>query len=630
LTAEGEREGERDRLLAQVLVEFARNLGSDFSIQKILDHLVLSIVEILPVTGAGVMLMGADDQLHFLAASNEKVMAIETLQNELREGPCLEAYLYGLPVAISDLRVDTRFSRFSPRACADGLAAVFTFPLTLDDTRLGALDLYRDTPGELSEQDVKAAQVLADVASAYLFNAQARIDSSATVARLHHRSLHDPLTGLPNRALLEQRLEQAVARARRSHKLAAVLFIDLDGFKPINDRYGHHVGDLLLFALAERLSRVLRPGDTLARLGGDEFVVLCEDLDDSSGAETVARRINAAMSGPFHLGGHDIDLTASVGISLSGRGEDRPDVLLRNADFAMYQAKQSGGGCIRLSDPVARRAADLRRDLEDDLRTASERDELALLYQPIVDVRSGDLMAVEALLRWTHPTRGLVMPEVIIPSAERTGAILELGEWVLRQACQDLERWRRQGTAVPSVTVNVSAQQVMGPAFANTVKGVLRETHTDPGSICLEITETVFLADSPRALAVLKELKGLGVRLWLDDFGTGYSSLNYLRQFPFDSVKMDRSFTSGLATDEVTRSIVSAVVDLSHVMDLTITAEGVETPREVSEITELGVDYAQGFHFSPPLTRDELTRHAGTVTAASGSVSMLPAPRPHP
>ena len=623
-------DGERDRLLAQVLVDFARNLGSDFSIQKILDHLVLSIVEILPVSGAGVMLMGRDEQLHFLAASNDTVMAIETLQNELSEGPCLEAYLYGLPVAISDLSVDTRFSRFSPRACREGLAAVFTFPLTLDDTRLGALDLYRDTPGDLSEDDIKAAQVLADVAGAYLFNAQARIDSSAMVARLHHRSLHDPLTGLPNRTLLEQRLEQAVARARRSHSVAAVLFIDLDGFKPINDRYGHHVGDLLLFAVAERLSRALRPGDMLARLGGDEFVVLCEDLHDPADAESVARRINTSMSEPFHLASHDIDLTASVGIALSGGGEDRPEVLLRNADFAMYQAKESGGGCLRVSEPGARLAADLRRDLENDLRSAAQREELALLYQPIVDVRTRDLMAVEALVRWAHPTRGTLMPDLIIPSAERTGSILRLGEWVLRQACQDLRLWRSQGTPVPKVTVNVSAQQVMGPAFPDTVRRVFETTATDPGSVCLEITETVFLADAPRALAVLRELKSLGVRLWLDDFGTGYSSLNYLRQFPFDSVKMDRSFTSGLTTDEVTRSIVGAVVDLSHVMDLTITAEGVETLREVKQISELGVDYAQGFYFSPPLTREHITQHAGALGAASAGVAVLPGPRPRP
>ena len=218
------------------------------------------------------------------------------------------------------------------------MGAVFTFPLTLDDERLGALDLYRDTPGALSDEELRAAGVLADVAAAYLFNAQARIDASATVARLNHHSLHDPLTGLANRTLLEERLEQAVARARRSHSIAAVLYADLDGFKSVNDRYGHHVGDQLLTAVAGRLSRTLRPGDTLARLGGDEFVVLCEDLQDRTDAETVARRVTEAMSAPFHLAGHNIVMTASVGVAFSGLGQDLPEALLRDADFAMYQA----------------------------------------------------------------------------------------------------------------------------------------------------------------------------------------------------------------------------------------------------------------------------------------------------
>ncbi len=273
-----------DPRLAPVLVEFAQTLGTDFSVQRILDHLVRRIVDILPVTGAGVMLMGGQQELHFLAASNEAVLVIEGLQNELGEGPCLEAYRTGEAVAVIDLRSDTRSPRFSPRAWADGLAAVFTFPLRLEDERLGALDLYRDTPGALNEQDQQAGQLLADVAAAYLVNAQARIDTSASVAQLNHRSLHDPLTGLPNRTLLEELLEQAVARARRSRHVAAILFADLDGFKAVNDRYGHHIGDQLLCDLAVRMSEVLRPGDTLARLGGDEFVVLCEDLYDDTEA----------------------------------------------------------------------------------------------------------------------------------------------------------------------------------------------------------------------------------------------------------------------------------------------------------------------------------------------------------
>jgi len=486
------------------------------------------------------------------------------------------------------------------------MGAVFTFPLTLDDERLGALDLYRDTPGALSDEELRAAGVLADVAAAYLFNAQARIDASATVARLNHHSLHDPLTGLANCTLLEERLEQAVARARRSHSIAAVLYADLDGFKSVNDRYGHHVGDQLLTAVAGRLSRTLRPGDTLARLGGDEFVVLCEDLQDRTDAETVARRVTEAMSAPFHLAGHNIVMTASVGVAFSGLGQDLPEALLRDADFAMYQAKSSGGGQLQVSDPAARLAPDRRDELELDLQQAQPRGQLDLVYQPIVDVHSRELISVEALLRWRHPERGEVMPEVVIPSAERTGMILPLGEWVLRQACEDFQTWSTHGLAVPRIAVNVSAHQVMGPAFAQTIARVLDRTGADATCISLEVTETVFLADVARALAVLHEIKVLGVRLSLDDFGTGYSSPNYLRQFPFDDVKIDRSFTTDLPTDQVSRSIVASMIDLSHLLDLTVTAEGVETPRELSVVSELGADHAQGFHLSQPLTRDEL------------------------
>ncbi len=603
-----------DQGLAQVLVEFAHTLGTDFSIQKILDHLVLRVVDILPVTGAGVMVMGDRQELHFVAASNEVVTRIEGLQNELHEGPCLEAYRTGVAVSVTDLRFDTRFPRFSPRAWAEGLAAVFTFPMRLDTARFGAVDLYRDTPGDLGEADLQAAQVLADVAAAYLFNAQARIDTSATIARLNHRSLHDSLTGLPNRTLFEEMLDQAVARADRSHHHAAVLFADLDGFKPINDRYGHHVGDELLTAVAARLTQTLRQGDTLARVGGDEFVVLCEDLRDAAHAETVAERVITAMSLPFDLPGHQIAVTASVGIAFSGPGQDIPKELLRDADFAMYQAKQNGGGRHVVIDPTARLAADRRHDLERDLAQAQHRDQFAVMYQPIVDVHSGDPVAVEALLRWHHPQRGTVMPDVLIPSAERTGLILTLGEWVLRQACQDLQLWRTHASAIPSVAVNVSARQVMGPAFAHTVQRVLDDTGADPSAVTLEVTESVFLADAPRAFTVMRELKKLGVGLSLDDFGTGYSSLNYMRQLPVDIIKIDRSFTADLTSAPVTRSVVGAMIDLSHVLELTVTAEGVETPHELTAIAHLGADHAQGFHLSHPLTPTQLTQYINNPT----------------
>jgi diguanylate cyclase (GGDEF)-like protein len=604
------RDDDRDHLLAQVLVKFAYTLGTDFSIQKILDHLVQAIVDILPVTGAGVMLMGDRQELHFIAASDTTVMTIERLQNELAEGPCLEAYQFGLPVTIDDLSVDTRFPRFSPRGLTEGMAAVFTFPLTLDDERLGALDLYRDTPGALSDEDLQAAQVLADVASAYLFNAQARIDASATVARLNHRSLHDSLTGLANRTLFEELLEQAIARARRSQNVAAVLFVDLDGFKAVNDQHGHLVGDRLLSAVARRLTRVLRPADTAARMGGDEFVVLCEDLADRGDAESVARRIAAAIADPFDLDGHRISVTASVGIAFSGPGQDVPEALLRDADFAMYQAKSGGGDRMEVLDPAARLAADRREQLELDLQHAQSRNELSLAYQPILDVHSRQMVGAEALLRWTHPERGTVEPAVVIPSAERTGLILALGEWVLRQACADLRHWQDSGIGVPAIAVNVSAHQLMGPAFAQTVERVLEATGADPQGVSLEVTETVFLADVSRAVTVMQDVKDLGVGLSLDDFGTGYSSLNYLRRFPFDRVKIDRSFTADAETDEVTRRLIGAMIDFSHGMDLTVIAEGIETSQELTQMTGLGADEAQGYHLSRPLTRDRLEEYA--------------------
>jgi diguanylate cyclase (GGDEF)-like protein len=593
----------RDRRLARVLVEFAHTLGTDFPIQKILDHLALRILDIVPVTGAGVMTMEDDGRMSFAAATNEAIMVLERLQNEFGEGPCVEAFRSNKAIAITDLSVDKAFPRFSPRAREAGLVAVFTFPMRVQGRRLGAVDLYRDSPGPLSHHDMQAAQVLADVAAAYLFNAQAR-------SELSHRSLHDPLTGLANRALLDVLLERAVARAKRSHNCSAVLFIDLDRFKSVNDRYGHHVGDEVLRITATRLTKSLRPGDSLARLGGDEFVVVCEDLHEQREAETVAARVTAALSQPFQIEGSQIMVSASVGIAFSGPGQDLPQSLLRDADVAMYLAKSDGGG-RHATVPAATRAAAARADeLERDLRDAQPQDEFSLVYQPIISAQHREVVAVEALLRWQHPLRGAVAPDVIIPSAERSGLILSLGEWVLGRALSDHKAWTAVGPTA-RVAVNVSPRQLMAPGFGAGVDRALGATGTSPEDVSLEVTESVLLADAPRALAVLNELKDIGVQLSLDDFGTGYSSLSYLRQFPFDIVKIDRSFIADISTDRVTRSIVSSIIDLSHVLDLTVVAEGVETPSQLADVAALGVDHVQGFHVSHPLPVPELTAFVG-------------------
>jgi diguanylate cyclase (GGDEF)-like protein len=425
------------------------------------------------------------------------------------------------------------------------------------------------------------------------------------LARVTHRSLHDPLTGLPNRTLFEELVEQAVGRARRSHHRAAVLFIDLDRFKAINDRHGHQIGDEVLIAVARRIGAALRPGDCLARLGGDEFVVLCEDLSGNDAAESVAERIVALMNEPFGVGRLRLTVTASVGIAYSGPGQDIPEELLRDADHAMYQAKDSGGARHAVLVAGERELADLRHDLEQDLREAQRRGQFVLHYQPISDLLTGRPAVVEALLRWQHPVHGMVPPQTVVARAERTGLIIPLGEWVLRQACLDASEWRTQFTDL-SVSVNVSAQQVTGPGFLATVERVLETTALEPTALHLEITESVLVDDAARALEVLRQVKQLGVRLSLDDFGTGYSSLSYLRQFPFDVLKIDRSFTQHVLDDAKTRSIVSAVIDLGHVLGLTVTAEGVETAAEMHALSELGADHAQGFFLSRPKPKEQL------------------------
>jgi diguanylate cyclase (GGDEF)-like protein len=597
----------RDAQLAQVLAEFAHTLGTDFSIQSTLDHLVQRIVEAIPVTGAGVMVMGEGNELHFVSASNPIILEIEALQNELGEGPCLTAYQTGEPVSIPDLSRDDRFQRFSPRAFECGLGAVLTFPLRMDGDRLGALDLYRDVPGDLSDADMAVAKTLADVAAAYLVNARAREEAKERARRLHYLTQHDALTGLPNRSYLESLLEQALSAARSSGLGVAVLFVDLDGFKTINDRFGHHVGDQLLTAVASRLAGVIRDGDSLARLSGDEFVIVCGQLSSTDQGEAIARQIETALAEPIQLDEYVLHVTASVGVAFSQQDDSTPHRLLRDSDFAMYLAKRAGGAQFRVmsQSTFLGSSGDV---MHSGLATALERGEFKLAYQPIVDVRDGTLHGVEALLRWKDPARGWVMPESIVPIAERTGMIEPLGAWALSQACRDLQQWWRDfgPKAVPHVAVNVSAHQVMGSAFPETVAHVLTESGIDPAALHLEVTESVFLVDAPRASAVLGELKELGVGLVLDDFGTGYSSLGYLKRFPFDVVKIDRGFIADMGADFATRAIVSAVINLSHALDLAVVAEGVETEAQLRQVIDLGADWAQGHYFSVALLPDEL------------------------
>jgi diguanylate cyclase (GGDEF)-like protein len=596
-----------EQQLSDVLSEFARTMVTDFPIQAILDHLVKRIVDVLPITAAGVTLISPGADPRYVAASDDSALRYEELQTELGEGPCLVAYETGDAVSVPDLRNEGRFPKFGPRALKAGLVAAFTFPLRSGSEQLGALDLYRNTPGPLNAESMAAAQTLADVAAAYLLNAQARSDLKESSDRSREMALHDSLTGLPNRVLLLERLEHAVLRGRRSGKVAAVLFADLDRFKLVNDLYGHTIGDDLLVAVAQRLSSVLRSGDTLARMSGDEFVILCEDLDGPDEVDPIAARIEAALAVPFNLAGAEVEITASVGIAYSGPGDQLSERLLQDADTAMYQAKRKGGARHQIVDLREQHLEEQRDSLERDLRGAPDRGELRTVYQPIVETGDGLITGVEALLRWAHPARGLVAPTLVVPLAERSGLITGIGQWVLEQACPDRHRWQDGGqTDGLAMSVNVSAHQLMAPDFTASVASILARSDTDPALVTLEVTESVFIQDSERALVVLGELKHLGVKLALDDFGTGYSSLTYLKRFPIDIVKIDQVFVSDLAHDSASHAIIVAIIDLAHRLGMTVVAEGVETATQHEQLASLGCDSCQGFYFAYPMSADDL------------------------
>jgi diguanylate cyclase (GGDEF)-like protein/PAS domain S-box-containing protein len=437
-------------------------------------------------------------------------------------------------------------------------------------------------------------------------------------AKLTEMALHDPLTGLPNRLLLLDRVHRALARARRRRTHVALLFCDLDRFKVINDSLGHETGDDLLVALARRLDDALRDQDTAARLGGDEFVVVCEDVADPDEAVAVAHRIQEVLEAPCAVDGGEVVLTTSIGIVMS-TGYASPYALLRDADAAMYRAKETGPARVVVFDQeLAAQAVDRLRT-ESGLRHALENGELRLHYQPIIGMRSGAIEGFEALLRWEHPERGLVMPDQFLAVAEETGLIVPIGSWVVEEACRQAAAWRRQyPNAAPwSMAVNLSARQVGRSGLANVVGNALRNSGLEPSWLCLELTEGVLIEATPAALAMLRSLKDLGVRLSIDDFGTGYSSLSYLRRFPIDVVKIDRSFVAGLGGGGEDDAIIGAVIGLTQRLGLRAVAEGVETEEQAARLRELGCDLMQGYLFARPQPAEDVAPLLASAAAAS-------------
>ena len=420
--------------------------------------------------------------------------------------------------------------------------------------------------------------------------------------RLAHQALHDPLTKLPNRTLFTDRLRQALARVRRRGLSLAVMFMDLDNFKVINDSLGHRMGDRLLVTASKRIRSVLRPEDTVARLGGDELVILLEDTD-LDGAIHVAERILEKLRVPFSLGGRQLFVTASLGITVGdGNGKNAPD-LLRDADLAMYRAKHSGKARYAIFEETMNTRALERLELEHDLRRAVERNEFVVHYQPNVSLATGKIVGFEALARWEHPERGLLSPDKFVRVAEETGLIVPIGEAVLKEACRQAKDWHeRCPSDPPAVCVNLSARQFWEPGLAETVGRILEDTDLDPHYLCLEVTENTAMSDAPATTATLEVLRDLGVRAIIDDFGTGYSSLSYLERFPVDYVKIDRSFVGGLGEESGAAVLASGVISLAHALSLKVIAEGVETEEQLERLREMGCDLAQGHLFSEPLT----------------------------
>ena len=436
----------------------------------------------------------------------------------------------------------------------------------------------------------------------------AQRDAAEALAQL---ALHDPLTRLPNRSLFMDRLGQALRRLDRQNRVLAVLFVDLDRFKTINDRFGHATGDQTLMAVGLRLRELLRPQDTVARLGGDEFVVLCEDLDDDRAAVRVAERVLAALDEPVATGDQQLTCSASIGIALTRRSDVTPDALLRDADMAMYRAKETGRNRIEVFDHSARQRTQARNQTAEELRHAVDSGELRVVYQPIVDLGQATPAGVEALVRWQHPRRGLLAPAEFIQVAEETGLVVPLGAWVLHQACRDLTEIIDRGTVgvgAPDLvmSVNLSARQLNMPSLVPMVERVLAEFGLAPWRLCFEITESVLMDDVDGAITVLADLRALGVRLAIDDFGTGYSSLGYLRRFPVDIVKLDRAFVAGLGSDSAADAIAAAVINLGHALGLSVIAEGVENDEQLTVLRALRCDRAQGYLWSAPQAAEPL------------------------
>ncbi len=558
------------------------------------------------VQGACIWEVGRDGRrLRLRAGLEGQVTGASRRVSAARDSHAGAALDSGLHVIVADWSTEHRFT-MPPVLRVLGVGSSLAVVIDGKDHPFGVLDVHSTDLSRFTPQDVHfvqaAANVLADA-----------IERHIADQALRHRVLHDSLTGLPNRLSFVDALGDALRRSTASGSPVGILFLDLDHFKLINDSMGHHAGDALLRAVAPRLRAHLRPGDIVARFGGDEFGILVDRLTDEDEAVAIADRVAAAFAKPYSMDGAEHFVSASVGIAVARPSDREPvnaDLLIRDADAAMYRAKERGRARCELFDAEMRASALRRLETERELRHAVQRQELTLYYQPVVSLRSGEITGLEALLRWQHPDRGLLDPAEFVSIAEDSGLIEPVGRWVQEHACRQILEWHEQcpDERPFDISVNLSARQVARRDLPAIVSEILARTGLDPVHLRLEITESVLVEESATAKATLEALSEIGVRLVLDDFGTGYSSLAYLNRFPFDALKIDRSFVEALGIEQERTAIVEAIIGMARALSLDVIAEGVENEAQLSELRRLGCDYAQGHLFSRALPPEQITR----------------------
>jgi diguanylate cyclase (GGDEF)-like protein len=592
---------ERQTLLERLTL-LQRSIASRDELEDVLDAIVAGASELLGDEMVDLSLIDPDDRsvLEVVASVGYAPKVLDQIRRTpLTVGVAGNAIIERRPIVVEDYGADPRRI---PDVVVEGLRALISAPVYQRGELVGALSLGTRRPGR------RYSDIERDAVLAFAEHAGLALNDAKAAEETAHQAFHDPLTGLANRALFLDRLEQARTRSSAAGDSVGVLFADLDGFKTVNDSLGHAAGDQLLIIVGQRLASVVGATDTVARFGGDEFAILVEDVSQPIDVARLARRALEALERVIEIEGREVFITASIGIAV---GLQETEDLLRNADLAMYEAKGQGKGRYELFQHHMHEALTQRLELEQDLKRAADRDEFVLHFQPIVELDNARVVGVEALIRWRHPAQGLIPPDRFIPIAEESGQIHPLGRWVLWEACRRVVEWEGVHGKL-GLAVNISSAQLRQASLVREVSEVLEATGLEPDRLTLEITETVLMDVSSSNTERLDALKALGIQLAVDDFGTGYSSLQYLRRFPIDWLKIAKPFVDGVEGSDSEARLARAVIDLAHSLEIEVVAEGIESRRQAVILDGLGCLRGQGFYFSPPLPAEEVSAHIAT------------------